>query len=47
MIENDRMQKQNEEVQREKTPNTQRAFNKSIKNEDALYKQLAFGAMVE
>ena len=30
-----------------KEPNTQRAFNKSIKNEDALYKQLAYGAIVE
>ena len=30
-----------------KTPNTQREYNKSIKNEDALYKQMAYGAILE
>lgn len=30
-----------------KTPNMQRRYNKSIKDEDALYKQMAYGAIVE
>ena len=30
-----------------KEPHRQRYYNKSIKNEDALYKQLAYGVMVE
>jgi len=28
-------------------PNVQRKFNKKVKNPDALYKQLAMGAMME
>ena len=39
--------KSSREAQLYKEPNDQRRFNKSIKNEDALYKQLAFGAIVE
>ena len=35
------------EDQMKKTPNNQRDFNNSIQNEEALYKQLAFGAMTE
>ena len=30
-----------------KEPHRQRYYNKTIKNETALYKQLAYGAMVE
>lgn len=34
-------------LQHQKTPNTQREFNKSVKNEDALYKFLAYTGMLE
>ena len=42
MVETGRQQKSNQEEQLLKEPNKQRAFNKSIKNEDALFKQMAF-----
>jgi hypothetical protein len=39
--------KENEELQVMKSYNEQPDFNKSVKNEDALYKFLAFSAMLE
>jgi hypothetical protein len=39
--------KENEQIQFLKTNNEQGEFNKSLKNEDALYKFLAYSGMLE
>lgn len=39
--------KNDEEMQFRKTVNTQPQFNKDVKNEDALYKFLAYSGMLE
>lgn len=47
MIEQAQISRQNTSDQLKKQPDMQREFNKSIKNEDALFKSMAFGAVTE
>merc|ERR1712060_137244 len=47
MVEQGRLHKNNLEAQDHKYPNTQKAFNKSVQNEDALFKSMAYSAMVD
>jgi len=47
MIEQAEQSRQNSSDQLKKQPDMQREFNKSIKNEDALFKSMAFGAVTE